>query len=123
MQKEFVEGVQKFNAVSLESFKRIAEINSRALQRFTEAQIENVSEYLSGGVKQLEILGQAKSPQEIVAAQVRVATEYNEKTLVRTREAVDILTETRDELKGCFDTAVQDAQDVAKPKTGKKAAR
>lgn len=122
MQKEFVEGVEKLNAVSLESLKRIVEINSRAVERLTEAHFENVSAYLSGGVKQLEILGEAKTPQDVVAAQVRVATEYNEKALARTRKSVDILTDTRDELKVWFDTAVNDAQSIAKSKTSKKAA-
>ena len=52
MQKEFIKGVETLNKSILESMKRLAEINGKAVERATERQLALASDYMDVAVAQ-----------------------------------------------------------------------
>ncbi len=115
MHKETIERVENLNQASLQSLRRVADINARMWQRVTEQQVEALSEVLATGVKQFELLSEVESPQDVVAGQVKLAVEYNEKAIARAGELVDSLAVVRDELKECLTESAETAQQVLRP--------
>ena len=100
LHKEFVEGLSRFNLASLDSAKRLTDINVRMWERLGARQLEVANAYVTGSVKQLELLGSAKSVQDVVAGQVQLAADLNEKVIDHAKETAKILVDTRGELAG-----------------------
>ncbi len=121
MQSDFSNNLEKWNKVSLESLERVMEINARMFQTMTEKQMESLRDYMSTGVKQVKMMTEAKSPQDLMAGQVRLATEFNEKALDRAKQLTELMVGSRHELKEWFEDSVQSAQGatVAKPASGR----
>ena len=97
MQQDMLEGIESLNRSTLESVKRLGEINARALERLAQHQLNVASAFLSGNVKQFQLLGEADKVQDVVAAQSKMVAELNEHLVAHAKRTVEILLETKDE--------------------------
>ena len=123
MQNEVLSNIEKMNQTGLDSVKRLGEINARVLGRVAEYQLAVASDYIDGGVKQLQLLGEVKDPKDALSAQSKLVAELNEKLVSRAKEAVQVMMETRDELIGWVEDGIKSMSPVPAPKaTTKKAA-
>jgi phasin family protein len=121
MQKDFVENFEKLNKGALEAARRLGDIQLKTLERLTERQLELAADYLDGGVRQFELLGEAKDLKAVMGAQTKIASEFNGKLVEHARKTVEILNDAKTELSAIAQDSVQSAAAPA-IKSAKKAA-
>jgi phasin family protein len=97
MQADILNSMEKVNKATLDSVKRLGEINTRAFERLSARQLEAASDYLEGSVKHVQMLGEAKGLRDVLAGQSRLATDLNEKLVEHMRQTAAILADTRGE--------------------------
>ncbi|MDM8562387.1 phasin family protein [Candidatus Marithioploca araucensis] len=98
MQNELIEQWTKLNKSAMDAIKELGEINTSAMTRLTQRQMDLVNLYMEGGAKQLEAFNDAKGVQDVVGTQSRLFTELNEKLMDNARQTVDELVNVQTEL-------------------------
>ena len=117
MQKEFIKGVETLNKSILESMKRLAEINGKAVERATERQLALASDYMDVAVAQFGMFGEVKDMQTVVAAQSKLVSEFGEKLVSHAKKNVEIFETTKGEYTSWFEAGMKQAAEnpLAKP--------
>lgn len=123
MNKDLVDGFAQFNKASLESVKRLSEINGRMMQRLGEKQLEVANEYVSGSVQHMEKLGSAEGVQDMFANQAHLVADWNDKVMTHAKETAKIVSEARDELQAWAEQSMKTAQSAASQKAPRAAAK
>ncbi|HID98823.1 MAG TPA: phasin family protein [Thiotrichaceae bacterium] len=95
--EEMIQQWTKINQSAMEAIKELGEINTKAMTRLTQRQMDMVNLYMEEGTKQIETLSQAKGAPDIVAAQSRWFTELNEKVMDNARQTVEDLVNVKAE--------------------------
>ncbi len=95
--EEMIQQWTKINQSAMEAIKELGEINTKAMTRLTQRQMDMVNLYMEEGTKQIETLSQAKGVPDIVAAQSRWFTELNEKVMDNARQTVEDLVNVKAE--------------------------
>lgn len=98
MQNDYLKNIETLNKSVIESAKRLGDINVRTMEKLVERQLAATSDYLQGGVKQLELMGQNKDIQAVVKEQARLATELNERLVEHAKETAEVLSQVKGEL-------------------------
>jgi len=109
MQNEIIQQWTEINKSAMEAIKELGEINTNAMTRLTQRQMEMVNLYMEGGSQQLETLSKTKDVQEIAAAQSRLFTELNEKMMENARQTVNELVEVKDKLSSWAEKGMDNA--------------
>jgi phasin family protein len=109
MQNELIQQWTELNKAAMEAIKELGEINTNAMTRLTQRQMDMVSLYMEGSAKQLEALGQSKGVQDIINAQSRLFAELNEKLMENARQTLDVLFDVKGELSAWVEKSVQSA--------------
>ncbi|MCP4698448.1 MAG: phasin family protein [Gammaproteobacteria bacterium] len=116
MQNELMQQWAGLNKKVVESMKELGDINSSVLTQLTERQMAIVNAYLKGVNKQMESLGETKDTQEIMAAQTRLAREFNEEMLKNTQQTMDLLLQSKSDLTAWVEKGMQAAAEAVKAK-------
>lgn len=98
MQNDMMKQWAELNKVAMSAIQELGAINTNAMTRLTQRQMEVVSLYVEGGAKQLEVIGQTNNVQDAVAAQSKLFAELNEKLMDNARKTIEVLTDTKAEL-------------------------
>lgn len=98
MNNDYLKNIEALNKAAIESAKRLGDINVRTIEKLVERHIAATGDYLEGGVKQLELMGDAKDMQGAVKEQTRLATELNEKLVAHAKETAELLNQVKGEL-------------------------
>ncbi|MFQ5756002.1 MAG: TIGR01841 family phasin [Acidiferrobacterales bacterium] len=112
--QQVVDVINKANTEALRAAKDVAAINTRAVDKLAEYQLGLVELALTGGVKQLELLRDAKDYKDYFAAQAELAQEAAHKVLATARETVGVITGVRDELNAVVEKGVETASTSVK---------
>lgn len=107
MQSEYLIEWTRFTNSALNSAKELGEINTKAIKKLSEQQFDLISRCLDIGVKQLNLLSEAKGYKELLAGQTKLATEYNEKVLDTVRKTTRIFSEAKDEMAAWIDKNIE----------------
>lgn len=102
MEKKPIEEMTKLYAGSNEVMKEYSEINTRAWQKLTKLELENMQLGLECTTRQWQIMGDAKTPADVLAAESNVFAEYSAKFLDNTRQIFETLTERQRDVMSCF---------------------
>lgn len=121
MKNDLMQQWTELNKNAMDSVKALGEINTNAMTRLTQRQMEIVNIYMEGGAKQLEALSEAEGIQDLATAQSRLFTELNEKLLENTRKTMEVLADVKSELsawaeKGMEQTTQKTASSPSKSK-------
>jgi len=116
--QQVVDVINQTNAETIKAAKDVAAINTRAIDKLAEYQLGLVELALTGGVKQLELLRDAKDYKDYFAAQAELAQEAAHKVLTTARETVGVITVVRDELNAVVEKGVETASAKAAAKKG-----
>lgn len=108
MQSEYLSEWTRFTNSALNSAKELGEINTKAIKKLSEQQFDLISRCLDTGVKQLNLLSEAKGYKELLVGQTKLATEYNEKVLDTVRKTTQIFSEAKDEMAAWIDKNIED---------------
>ena len=109
MQKEFVAGIEEMNAVTVQSLKRLGEIQLRAFERLTEQQIAITTGFMREGVKQMQTLTGAKDLGKLVENQVTYISEFSQRVVEDAQTTAAILADSKTELTDWVEEGVKSA--------------
>lgn len=97
METNVVKSLEQANKTTMESVKRLGEINARALEKLAQHQLDVASAYMEGNMKQFQALSEAKGAQDLMSVQSRMASDLKESLMNHAKRTMDILMETKDE--------------------------
>ncbi|MBE9561986.1 MAG: phasin family protein [Proteobacteria bacterium] len=98
MQNDLIKQWAELNKVTTDAIKELGEINTNAMTRLTQRQMEMMNLYMEGGAKQLESLDETKDVQDMVATQSRLFEEFNTKLTENARQTASELVDVKDKL-------------------------
>ncbi len=98
MQNDLIQQWAELNKITTDSIKELGEINTNAMTRLTQRQMEMMNLYMEGGAKQLETLNETKDIQDIVATQSKLFNEFNTKLTENARQTASELVDVKDKL-------------------------
>jgi phasin family protein len=107
MQPEYLSEWTRFTNSALKLAKELGEINTKAIKKLSEQQFDLISRCLDTAVKQLNLLNEVKGYKELLTAQTKLATEYNEKVLDTVRKTTQIFSEAKDEMAAWIDKNIE----------------
>ena len=120
MQADILSNIERLNRTTVDAAKRLGEINTRAIERLSARQLEATSDYLEGGVRHAQLLGEAKGLRDVLAGQSRLAAELNEKLVEHMRQTAAILAEVRGEYANWVEDGLKAASEAPVKKTATK---
>ncbi|EIJ43813.1 phasin family protein [Beggiatoa alba B18LD] len=100
MDNELLKKWTDMNKVAMDAMKELGEINTTAMTRLTQRQMEMVNLYMESGSKQLQAMSDVKNVQDLVNVQSRLFAEMNEKLMENARQTIEILVDVKSELAG-----------------------
>jgi phasin family protein len=98
MHNDILKNIETLNKATIESAKRLGEINMRAFEKLTQRNIEATTDYLDGSMQQFKLMGESKDIQATAKEQARLGTELNEKFVEHAKKTAEVLTEVKGEL-------------------------
>ena len=123
MQQQFIELFNNFNKVSMETTKELMTINSRAFEQFSQKQVELVNDYMATSLKQFETMRDIKDPTDVQAfinSQTAEMQKCTEKLCSTTKETMDTMAQSAEELNTWMKTGMEKAASTLKSVSGKK---
>ena len=109
MQNEYFEQLTNTGKTSFEAFQALGTINSKALQKLAELQFNLASLNIECGIEQAKLLTSTSNYKDLLSAESDFASEYNNKAVNITRQAAEILTQSRDEIVALFEKGIETA--------------
>jgi len=106
MQNQIIDQLTIASTKSYETMKNLGEVNSSAIQKLTDLQFDFISISMEAGIDQAKSLNNMQNVEDIFAAGSEFASEYNEKLMGITRQTVEILSESRDEVANLIEKTV-----------------
>jgi nucleoside diphosphate kinase len=114
MQYDYVEQLTKTGKSSYESLQELGAINAKAMQKFSELQLKFASFYLETGIEQTKLLTTTTNYKDLLAAEAEIAGDYSAKTIDLSKQAVSILSDSRDEIMSWFEKGFEMAEGASK---------
>ncbi len=112
MENDLLKQWTDMNKSAMDAIKELGEINTTAMTRLTQRQMDMISLYMESGAKQLETLSQAKNMQDLAATQSKLFSEMNEKLLDNARQTVEVLVDVKAELSAWVEKGMQQASEL-----------
>jgi len=106
MQTELLDQWATVSRQALESMKELGQINERILARMTEQQQQILSACLEATSLELQMMGGAKDPKDLLAKQAELVSQYSSKFVDIVRSTNDLLADCRSELSAWVDKGV-----------------
>ena len=122
MKKDIFNSFNEFGQTAFEAARRMGEVNLRAGEKLLEQQFAMTGALLETGARNLELMSQAKTPQEVLTGQAKLVQAYGEQWLNRCRGTAEILAEARDAAGELIEENVKVASENVKQATTRKAA-
>lgn len=96
MQQDIFNSINELGQTAYEAARRMGELNLRASEKLLEQQFALTGTLLETGSKSLELMSQAKTPQEVLNGQAKLVQDYGQQWLKSCHGTIEILTEARD---------------------------
>jgi len=96
MQKDIFNSFNEFAQSTFETARRMGDVNLRAGEKLLEQQLAMSSALFETGARNLELMSQAKTPQEALNGQAKLVQACGEQWLNSCRGTLEILAEARD---------------------------
>jgi len=122
MQKDIFNSFNEFGQTTFEAARRLGEVNLSAGEKLLEQQFALTSALLETGARNLELMSQAKTPQEVLNGQAKLVQACGEQWLNNCRGTAEILAEARDAAGELIEENVKVASENVKQATTRKAA-
>lgn len=106
MQNEAIDLYQQLTSQTLESVKRLSELNMRTFETLSAKQVEMMQSCVNAGVKQSEVLTANGDLNEMLSTQTELSSACAEKFTSNMMETADILKTAQEELTGLVEESV-----------------
>ncbi len=117
MENPMMDLMKAFNDKAMQSAKRVGELNMKTFEQLTEKQSQLVNSCFESGSKTFEAITKAKDPKEVITLQQEIVKSCNEKWMSNIREAIDMLSSTREELMAIAEEAAKNASESTEKMT------
>jgi phasin family protein len=117
MQNAIVEQWETFGKSAMDAAKELETISTSVVEKLTEQQLAIASTCIETGVKQMTLVSEIKDYKELMSAQAKLATEYNEKLMSSAKKATEILNDARTQFTSWFEKGVSTAVTTSKKTT------
>jgi phasin family protein len=94
MQKQVIEMFEQSTATTMESARRIGELNQRTFDKMFQQQAELAAFFMDASVRSLELMSKAKGYQDLLAGQTSLMRECGERSISAVRSSIELATET-----------------------------
>lgn len=118
--QQFFDSANLSGKAAFETFKEVGEINRKTFEKLYQKQVELVSRSVDNGVRQLKALSEAKSYEDLLAEQARMAEETGQQLINHARDVVATVRDAREAYSALVEKGVNDASEQVR-KAGKKA--
>ena len=122
MQKEIFNSFNELGQAAYEAALRMNEINLRAGEKLLEQQFALTGTLFETGTRNLELMSQARTPQEVLNGQAKLVQDCGQQWLKTCRGTVEILAEARDATGDMVEENVRAASEKVKRAATSKAA-
>jgi len=106
MQNQIIDQFTTTSTKSYETMINLSEINSSAIQKLTDLQFDFISMSMEAGIDQAKSLNSMRNIKDVFAVGSEFASEYNEKLMGITHQAVEILSESCNEATNLIEKTV-----------------
>jgi len=106
MQNQIIDQFTTTSTKSHETMISLSEINSSAIQKLTDLQFDFISMSMEAGIDQAKSLNSMRNIKDVFAVGSEFASEYNEKLMGITHQAVEILSESCNEATNLIEKTV-----------------
>ena len=97
MQNDILKNIETLNKATMDSVKRLGDINMRTFEKLTQRNFEATADYLDSSMQQLKVMGESKDIQAAAKEQTRLGTELNEKFVGHAKKTAEVLNEVKAE--------------------------
>ncbi len=108
----------ELNKTTVNAIKELGEINTTAMTRLTQRQMDMMKLYMETGAKQLELLGKVQNMQDLSVSQAKLFTEMNERLLENARQTVNVLVDVKAELSAWVEKEMHSTAELIMKKRG-----
>ncbi len=121
MQQEIIDQWAALSKSALESMKELGAINAKLVEKMTAQQEAILSTCLEASAKEMNLVGGAQDPRDLLAKQAALASEYGAKFVEIVRGNNDLLSECKNELSAWAERGMEKtvAPFAGKPAKGK----
>lgn len=113
MQKEMIEMIEKTTETTMESARKIGELNQRTFEKLFQYQADLAAFYMDAGARGLELMTKAKGYQDLIAGQTSLLRECGERNMAALRESMAFANESGTEYGAMIQEGVKMAQEQA----------
>ncbi len=106
MENQIIEQLTAATSKSYETMKNLGDINSSALRKIFDLQSDFISMNVESGIEQARSLNSKTDAKDIFASTSEFVSDYNEKMIGFTSQAVEILNQSGDEVKSLFEKVI-----------------
>jgi len=97
MQKQIIEMFEKSTETTLESVRKIGELNQRTFDKLFQQQTELASFFMDASARSMELMTKAKGYQDLMAGQTALMRECGERGIAAVRSSLTFATESSTE--------------------------
>ncbi len=105
---EIIEQFNKASQNAYRNWRQLADINTDLVRRLTNIQLNLASVTVNNGIQQGKLLGESSNYKTLLRDETELNSNYGNKVLELTRETLDVLNESRDEVMGWVEDTVND---------------
>ncbi len=107
MENKLGEQMEAYSKAAINSGKELEALNTRLIDGLTQKQMELVNSLMDSGNQFVSMMGDAKSYPVLWSEQVKFFRDYNEKLLAATKDAVQIVADSRGEYQAWMQKGVE----------------
>ena len=123
MNKQYFETMTDVGRRSYEFGQQLTDINLKAFDRLTSAQVKLWGDAMEKGLDKAKRLSEAKGYRDVLEVQMELAREMTQTAVEQGRTSMEVLTGTRDELMKAYEAGFREvAEEVQKSAPRKSAA-
>ncbi len=97
MQKEIISIIEKSTETTMESARKVAELNQRTFGKLFQQQADLAAFYMDATTRGLELFGKAKGYQDLMAGQTALLRECGERCVTVLRDGMTMANESVNE--------------------------
>ncbi len=94
MQKEIISIIEKSTETTMESARKVAELNQRTFEKLFQQQADLTAFYMDATTRSLELFGKAKGYQDLMAGQTALLRECGERCITVMRDGMAMANES-----------------------------
>ncbi len=117
MQNVYIEQLQKMGQTTFATLQEIATINSNALQKLTELQLNFATQSIENGIEQVKAVSNTAQYKDLFNSASEYTSDYGSKLVDVTRQTTEVLSSTHNDVISVIEKGIAAPVKAAKATT------